>query len=242
MDRCTLGVLASGRGSGFQSIIDHIRLKVLQNVEICVLVCNKADAYALRRAKHHGIEGRFIDHQGREREDFDREVVDVLSDFEVDLVVLAGFMRILSPYFVEAYRWRIMNIHPGDPRKYGGRGMIGEKVHEAVLRTGEIETMCVVHFVDYGVDTGPIILEQAVPVKDGDTPQTLAERVLIWEHRIYAKAIQLYADGRLEIKDGKVKVNYNREWMEQWNIKQRTYVEYQSEYWRRRGRPLEEVL
>lgn len=238
----TLGVLASGRGSGFQSIIDHLRLGVLQNVEIGVLICNKADAYALVRAEQHGVEGRFIDHRGKEREAFDREVVGVLRDYGVDIVVLAGFMRILSPYFVDEYRWRIMNIHPGDPIKYGGKGMIGEKVHEAVIRAGEGETCCVVHFVDYGVDTGPIILKQVVPVKEGDTAKRLADRVLVWEHRTYPKAIQLYVDGRLRVEGGRVKVDYSGNWEEEWNERQKVYIEYQGEEWRRRGKPLEDLL
>jgi len=124
----------------------------------------------------------------------------------VDLVCLAGYMRLLPKEVVEAYRWRIMNIHPALLPRFGGKGMYGERVHEAVLSTGQIESGCTVHFVDDEYDHGPVILQTRVPVLPGDTPDTLAARVLPEEHKTYVKAVALFSEGRLRIKNGTVRI------------------------------------
>jgi len=250
----TIGVLASGRGSDFQSIIDHISLGVLKNARIGVLISNNADSYALKRAEQaridpvyiEGIQGRkFPSREAREkeREIFDKKVIDALKQHEVDLVVLAGFMQVLTPFFVDEYQWRIMNIHPAkNMEKYSGRGMYGERVHEAVLKAGEKESGCTIHYVDKGVDTGPIILQYTVPVKPSDTVHTLADKILVYEHRLYSKAIQLHIDGRLKIVDGSVVKDYTRNWEEQWNEREKAYIQYQEAEWAKIGKPLEDLL
>ncbi len=172
-------MLASGRGSNFQSIIDHIRLKVLENVEIGILICNIKDAYALKIAEQNGIESKFIDHRNKEREVFDREVVKTLRDYNVDLVVLSGFMRVLSPYFIDEYEHKIMNIHPALLPSFPGLHAQRQAIDYGVKVSG-----CTVHYVEKGVDVGPIILQHAVPVKDDDTEETLSDRILVFEHRI----------------------------------------------------------
>ena len=249
-----IGVLASGRGSDFQSIIDHISLGVLKNARIGVLISNNADAYALKRAEQAGIDPVYIEGiQGKkfpsgearekEREIFDKKVVSVLKQHSADLVVLAGFMQVLTPLFVDEYQWRIMNIHPAkNMEKYSGRGMYGDRVHEAVLKAGEKESGCTIHYVDKGVDTGPIILQHTVPVKQGDNVHTLSDRILVHEHRSYSKAIQLHIDGRLKIVEGKVEKDYSGNWEEDWNERQKAYIKYQEAEWAKIGKALEDLL
>jgi len=250
----TIGALASGRGSDFQSIIDHISLGVLKNARIGVLISNNSDAYALKRAEQAGIDPVYIEGiQGKkfpssevrekEREIFDRKVLSVLKEHSVDLVVLAGFMQVLAPFFVDEYQWRIMNIHPAkNMDKYSGRGMYGERVHEAVLKAGEKESGCTIHYVDKGVDTGPIILQHTVPVKPNDSAHTLADRILVHEHRLYSKAVQLHIDGRLKVVGRSVEKDYSGNWEEEWNERQRAYIEYQEAEWAKIGKPLEDLL
>jgi phosphoribosylglycinamide formyltransferase-1 len=233
----SLGVLASGRGSNFQSIIDHIRLKVLENVEIGILVCNIKDAYALKIAEQNGIESKFIDHRNKEREVFDREVVKTLRDYNVDLVVLSGFMRVLSPYFIDEYEHKIMNIHPALLPSFPGLHAQRQAIDYGVKVSG-----CTVHYVEKGVDVGPIILQHAVPVKDDDTEETLSDRILVFEHRLYSKAIQLHADGRLKIEGRRVRIDYSDNWEEKWNERQRAFIEYQKDKWAKEGKPLDKVL
>ncbi|MGB9659882.1 MAG: phosphoribosylglycinamide formyltransferase [Nitrososphaerales archaeon] len=237
MGEFSLGVLASGRGSNFQSIIDHIRLKVLENVEIGILICNIKDAYALKIAEQNGIESKFIDHRNKEREVFDREVVKTLRDYNVDLVVLSGFMRVLSPYFIDEYEHKIMNIHPALLPSFPGLHAQRQAIDYGVKVSG-----CTVHYVEKGVDVGPIILQHAVPVKDDDTEETLSDRILVFEHRIYSKAIQLHADGRLKIEGRRVRIDYSDNWEEKWNERQRAFIEYQKDKWAKEGKPLDKVL
>jgi len=249
-----IGVLASGRGSDFQSIIDHISLGVLKNARISVLISNNSNAYALKRAEQAGIDPVYIEGiQGKkfpssevrekEREIFDRKVLSVLKEHSVDLVVLAGFMQVLTPFFVDEYRWRIMNIHPAkNMEKYSGRGMYGERVHEAVLKAGEKESGCTIHYVDKGVDTGPIILQHTVLVKPNDSAHTLADRILVYEHRLYSKAVQLHIDGRLKVVGRNVEKDYSGNWEEEWNERQKAYIEYQKAEWAKIGKPLEDLL
>jgi phosphoribosylglycinamide formyltransferase-1 len=233
----SIGVLASGRGSNFQSIIDHIRLKVLENVRISVLICNNKDAYALKIAEQNGIESKFIDHRNKEREVFDKEVIKTLKDYNVNLVVLAGFMRVLSPYFIDEYKHRIMNIHPALLPSFPGLHAQKQALDYGVKVSG-----CTVHYVEKDVDIGPIILQHAVPVREDDTEETLSDRILVFEHRLYPKAIQLHVDGRLKIEGRRVRIDYSDNWEEIWEKRQRAFIEYQRDKWAREGKPLDKVL
>jgi len=249
-----IGVLASGRGTDFQSIIDNISLGVLKNARIGVLISNNAEAYALKRAEEaridpvhiEGIQGKkFPSREAREkeREIFDKKTLGVLKQHNVDLVVLAGFMQVLTPHFVDEYQWKIMNIHPAkNMEKYSGRGIYGDRVHEAVLKAGEKESGCTIHYVDKGVDTGPIILQHTVPVEPDDTVHTLADRILVYEHRLYSKAIQLHIDGRLKIVGRSVEKDYSGNWIEEWDERQKKYIEYQKAEWAKIRKPLEDLL
>jgi phosphoribosylglycinamide formyltransferase-1 len=194
-----LGVLVSGRGSNLQAIIDAIEAKRLE-AEIRVVVSDQPDAYALERAKKHGIPTATFhaeDYSGRE--DFDQAVVECLRQHQVELVCLAGFMRILSPYFIREYRHRIINIHPALLPAFPGL-----HVQRKALKYGVKFSGCTVHFVDEGMDTGPIIVQAIVPVLDGDDEEKLAARILRFEHQIYPRAIQLIAEGRLQIEGRRV--------------------------------------
>jgi len=237
LKKFTLGVLASGRGSNFQSIIDHIRLGVLENVRIGILVCNNKDAYALEIAEQNGIESKFIDHRNKEREVFDKEVANTLRDYGVDLVVLSGFMRVLSPYFIDEYKHKIMNIHPALLPSFLGLHAQRQAIDYGVKVSG-----CTIHYVDKGVDIGPIILQHAVPVREDDTEETLSDRILVFEHRLYPKAMQLHADGRLKIEGRRVRIDYRDDWEDAWEKRQRVYIEYQKDEWEKEGKPLDKVL
>uniref|UniRef100_A0A7C3UQI0 Phosphoribosylglycinamide formyltransferase n=1 Tax=candidate division WOR-3 bacterium TaxID=2052148 RepID=A0A7C3UQI0_UNCW3 len=197
-----IGVLVSGRGTNLQAIIDACEKGEIP-AEVVLVISNKKDAYALERAKRHNIPALFISHKAfPNREEFEKALIAELDKREVDLVCLAGFMRILSPYFVNHYRGRIMNIHPALLPAF--KGLYGEKVHEAVLASGAKFTGCSVHFVTEDVDSGPIILQRVVEVKDDDTVETLAERVLKEEHQAYKEAIKLFCEDRLAIVGNRV--------------------------------------
>ena len=193
--RLRLGVLASGRGSNLQAIIDACEGGQVDAV-IALVVSNAAETYALERGRRHGIEAVFIDPSlHRTSGEFDAAVLDLLRKREVELVCLAGYMRLLSPPFVEAYKNRIMNIHPALLPAFPGL-----HTHRQALQYGVKLSGCTVHFVDEGVDTGPIIIQAVIPVLDDDTEETLSARILAYEHQIYPRAIQLFAEGRLEIR------------------------------------------
>lgn len=202
MDKLKIGVLVSGRGSNLQAIIDAIESgKVVATISI--VISDNKDAYALLRAQKHGIKTLFLEHKGEDkiREDYDRRIVAHLQQEGVELVILAGFMRILSPYFINAYRFRIMNIHPALLPSFPGLHAQRQALDYGVKISG-----ATVHFVDEGCDTGPIILQAAVGVEDNDTEETLATRILEQEHKIYPQAIQLYAEGKLEVRGRKVRI------------------------------------
>ena len=200
-DLLKLGILISGNGSNLQSIIDYIEKGSLK-ATIKIVISNNPDAYGLTRAKKHGIpvvvlkNGDFIN-----KEDFDLELINILKNNSVDLVILAGFMRVLTPTFLKAFTQKIMNIHPALLPSFPG--IHGQK---QALEYGVKLSGCTVHFVDEGVDTGPIIIQRAVQVFDDDTEETLAARILTDEHRIYPQAIQLFAEGKIEIKGRKVRI------------------------------------
>jgi len=194
-----IGVLASGRGTNLQAIIEAIKEGKIEG-RISIVISDNPDAYALKRAKQNNIETEYINFKSfKNREDYDKEIMECLKEKDIDLVVLAGYMRILSPYFIRTYKNRIINIHPALLPSFPGLHAQRQAVEYGVKISG-----CTVHFVDEGVDSGPVILQKAVEVKDNDTEESLAERILKEEHQIYPRAIQLFCQGRLIIKGRKV--------------------------------------
>ena len=194
-----IGVLTSGRGTNLQAIIEAVKEGKIEG-RISVAISDNRDAFALKRAKQNNIETKYINFKNfKNREDYDKKIVEYLKEKDVDLVVLAGYMRILGSYFIKMYKNRIMNIHPSLLPSFPGLHAQRQAVEYGVKVSG-----CTVHFVDEGVDSGPIILQKAVEVKDDDTEELLAERILKEEHQIYPQAIQLFSQGRLIIKSRKV--------------------------------------
>ena len=202
-----LAVLVSGGGANLQAIIDAISAGKITNACISVVISNNANAYALERARAHGIEALCISPKDFEsREAFNQAFLDKLNSYNVDLVVLAGFLVVLPEMMIKEYTNRIVNIHPSLIPSFCGKGFYGLKVHEGVLARGVKVTGATVHFVDEGTDTGPIILQKAVEVEQGDTPEVLQRRVMEQaEWKILPEAIDLIANGKLEIVDGIVK-------------------------------------
>lgn len=196
MSKHILGILCSGRGSNMQSIMAAIESGQIK-AEIGIVLTDKPEARALQVASEAGIKSVCVNRKAcSTQQEFEEKLVAELQAANVTLVVLAGFMRILSPYFVEAYRHRILNIHPSLLPSFGGA-----HAHRDVLAYGTKVSGCTIHFVDEGMDHGPIILQDTVPVLDDDTEDTLAARVLTKEHILYPKAIELFVDGRLELID-----------------------------------------
>ena len=196
MSNHILGILCSGRGSNMQSIMAAIESGQIK-AEIGIVLTDKPEARALQVASEAGIKSVCVNRKAcSTQQEFEEKLVAELKAANVTLVVLAGFMRILSPYFVEAYRHRILNIHPSLLPSFGGA-----HAHRDVLAYGTKVSSCTIHFVDEGMDHGPIILQDTVPVLDDDTEDTLAARVLTKEHILYPKAIELFVDGRLELID-----------------------------------------
>ena len=196
-----LGVLVSGSGSNLQSLIDHVERGAL-DAEIRMVVSNNPCAFALERCRKHGIPSAIIDHREfPSRETFEDRLVDVLQTVGVDLVVMAGFMRILSRKFFQSFPMRVMNIHPALLPAFPGMHVQQKAVDYGVKFSG-----CTVHFADEGVDSGPIIIQAVVPVYDEDDAETLAARILSQEHRIYPQAVQYYAEGRIEFVGRRVRI------------------------------------
>ncbi|MDI3546633.1 MAG: phosphoribosylglycinamide formyltransferase 1 [Halanaerobiales bacterium] len=196
-----IGVLASGRGTNLQSIIDSIQRGDLET-EIRIVISDRKGAKALARANKYHIPNQYINPDDyATKEEFEQAIINLLEEHKVELVILAGFMRLLTPYFVRHYKNKIMNIHPSLLPAFPGLNAQRQALEYGVKIAG-----CTVHFADEGMDTGPIILQAAVPVKEGDTEETLAERILQEEHRIYPEAIRLYSEGRLKIEGRVVKV------------------------------------
>ena len=201
-----LAVLVSGGGTNLQAIIDAISAGKITNACISVVISNNANAYALERARAHGIEALCISPKDFEsREAFNQAFLDKLNSYNVDLVVLAGFLVVLPEMMMKEYTNRIVNIHPSLIPSFCGKGFYGLKVHEGVLARGVKVTGATVHFVDEGTDTGPIILQKAVEVEQGDTPEVLQRRVMEQaEWVILPKAIDLIANGKVSVEDGHV--------------------------------------
>lgn len=201
-----IAVLVSGGGTNLQAIMDAIDNGTITNTEIAVVISNNKNAYALERAKNHGVEAICISPKDYEnRADFNEDFLNRLNSYNVDLVVLAGFLVVLPEKMIETYRNRIINIHPSLIPSFCGTGFYGLKVHEGALARGVKITGATVHFVDEGTDTGPIILQKAVEVQEGDTPEVLQRRVMEQaEWVILPQAIDLIANGRVEVADGQV--------------------------------------
>ncbi len=194
-----LGVLVSGSGSNLQAIIDNIEAGRL-DAQIKIVISNVPGVFALERARKHGLPAMVISHKDyKSREDFDQKLVEVLKEYEVELVILAGFMRVVTPVLLRAFPMRVMNIHPALLPAFPGTHVWQAEIDYGVKFAG-----CTVHFVDEGTDTGPIIIQAVVPVYDDDTAETLNARILKQEHKIYSRAIQLFAEGRLELKGRRV--------------------------------------
>ena len=196
MKKTRLAVFASGSGTNLQAIIDA----GIPSVDIVLVFSNNPEAYALERAKKHGIPCELIDHNGdKNREEYDREVLSAIEPYGIELIALAGFMRILSPAFVRAYKNRIINLHPALLPSFPGINAARQALEYGVKHTG-----VTVHFVDEGVDTGPIILQSVVPVHDDDTEDSLLQRIHEEEHRIYPEAIRLVAGEMISIEGRRV--------------------------------------
>lgn len=193
-----LGILLSGRGSNSEAIARNVQAGKIP-AEIGVVISNKEEAGGLAIARQMGLKAMCIPSKGKEREAFERELVAALREHEVDLVCLAGFMRVLTPYFIREFRGRILNIHPALLPSFPG-----VEVQKQALDYGVKWTGCTVHFVDEGVDTGPVVCQAAVPVLDEDTPETLAARILKEEHRIYTEAICLVVEEKIRIEGRRV--------------------------------------
>jgi phosphoribosylglycinamide formyltransferase-1 len=204
MGRVNLGVLASGRGSNLQAIIDASERGQL-DAAVKVVISNNSKAFALERARSHGIAAFHLSHQQFETgEAFDDALLKILGEYEVDLIILAGYMKLISSRAIQAYRNRILNIHPALLPAFGGKGMYGIHVHEAVIESGVKFSGVTVHIVDEKYDHGPIVLQKVIPVRDEDTPETLAARILPEEHKLYPEAIQLFAEGNIRIEGRRV--------------------------------------
>ena len=198
----SLGVLISGSGTNLQAIIDAIERDEL-TAALRVVISHRPDAYGLTRARHHGLPAVVIPHKDfSSRPAFETELIKTLHDYQVELVVLAGFMRLLSPFFIRAFPQRIVNIHPALLPAFPGTHAQRQTVERGVRIAG-----ATVHFVDEETDQGPIIVQAAVPVYRDDTEESLSARILTQEHHIYPQAIQLFAEGRVEVHGGLVIVH-----------------------------------
>lgn len=201
-----LGVLASGTGTNLQALIDACQAGEVP-AEVAVVVSNAPEAFALERARRAGVAAAVVDHREFPTQAaFETALLETVESHRVDLLCLAGFLRILSPAFVGAFRGRMMNIHPALLPAFGGKGMYGERVHRAVLASGARVSGCTVHFVSEVPDGGPIIAQSAVPVRDDDTPATLAARIRREELRLYPLAVRLFAEGRLQVEGNRVRI------------------------------------
>jgi phosphoribosylglycinamide formyltransferase-1 len=194
-----IAVLLSGRGSNFEALAENVSAGKIPGAEIAIVISNKPDAQGLERAKSRGIPTRMIPSKGLEREAYDRLVVATLQERQVELICLAGYMRLLSAYFVAAFPQRIINIHPSLLPSFPGLESQKQALEYGVKFAG-----CTVHFVDENLDAGPIILQSAVPVLDSDNEQTLSERILREEHRIYSEAVKIILQGKYKIEGRRV--------------------------------------
>jgi formyltetrahydrofolate-dependent phosphoribosylglycinamide formyltransferase len=203
--RIAILVSGHGRGSNMAAIIDACQRGEIDG-QVVLVIGTRDEAPALQRATEKGVSTEVVSPSKLGEEEYARRLLQTLGDAQVDLVCLAGFMRLLPPPVVHAYAGRVMNIHPALLPLFGGKGMYGEHVHRAVLESGMKVSGCTVHFVDESYDTGPIILQRCVPVEEEDTWETLAARVLAQEHQAYVQAVKLFAQGRLRVEGRRVRI------------------------------------
>jgi phosphoribosylglycinamide formyltransferase-1 len=189
-----IGVLLSGRGSNFEALAESVSAGRIPKTEIAIVISNRDGAPGIEKAQQRGIPTKVIPSKGLEREAYDRQVVAVLQEHQVDLICLAGYMRLLSPYFVAAFPQRILNIHPSLLPSFPGLESQRQALEYGVKFAG-----CTVHFVDENLDAGPIVLQAVIPVRNEDTEATLSERILAEEHRIYSEAVKIILEGRYKI-------------------------------------------
>jgi phosphoribosylglycinamide formyltransferase-1 len=194
-----IGVLLSGRGSNFEALADSVAAGRIPNAEIAIVISNRENAPGIEKAQARQIPAQVIPSRGLEREAYDKLVIAALEEKKVDLVCLAGYMRLLSPAFVAAFRGRILNIHPSLLPAFPGLESQRQAIEHGAKFSG-----CTVHFVDENLDAGPIILQAAVPIRDDDTPETLSARVLKEEHRIYTEAVRIVLEGRHRMEGRRV--------------------------------------
>ncbi|MDP9338456.1 MAG: phosphoribosylglycinamide formyltransferase [Acidobacteriota bacterium] len=194
-----IGMLLSGRGSNFEALADSVAAGRIPDAEISIVVANREGTQGIDRAKARGIAASVIPSRGLEREAYDRQIVAVLNEQRVDLVCLAGYMRLLSPYFIQCFPQRILNIHPSLLPSFPGLESQRQALEYGVKFAG-----CTVHFVDENLDAGPIILQSVVPVLDTETSETLSEKILCEEHRIYTEAVKIVLEGRFKIEGRRV--------------------------------------
>ncbi len=202
MSSKAIGVLVSGSGTNLQALIDACERGEIKG-RIAVVISNKKEAYGLERAKKHGIDHYYLDPK---REDYDEALRQLLRRYEVDGVVLAGYLKILGPDLIDDFRHRIINIHPSLIPSFCGKGYYGLRVHEKVYERGVKVTGATVHFVDEGTDTGPIIAQEAVSLEDEDTPEIVQQRVLAVEHRILVSALAAFCEERLVVEGNRVTI------------------------------------
>jgi len=194
-----IGILFSGRGSNFEALASSVASGRIPNAEIAIALSNREDARGIEKARALGIDARVISSKGLEREAYDKLVIAALQEKRVDLVCLAGYLRLLSPQFVAAFHNRILNIHPSLLPAFPGLEAQRQALEHGVKYSG-----CTVHFVDENLDAGAIVLQACVPVEDSDTPETLSERILREEHRIYADAVRIVLEGKFRIEGRRV--------------------------------------
>ena len=194
-----IGVLLSGRGSNFEALAESVTAGRIPNAEIAIVISNREGAPGIERANARGIRTRVIPSKGLERETYDRQVAAVLEEHKIDLICLAGYMRLLSPYFVAKFPNRILNIHPSLLPSFPGLESQRQALEYGVKFAG-----CTVHFVDENLDAGPIILQSVVPVNDDDTEESLSARILKEEHRIYSEAVRIVLEGKYKIAGRRV--------------------------------------
>lgn len=203
--RIAVLVSGHGRGSNMAAIIDACQRGEIDG-QVVLVIGTRSEAPALQRAAEKGVPTRVISPRNLSEEEYAQRLLHALNEAQVDLVCLAGYMRLLPLPVVQAYAGRVMNIHPALLPLFGGKGMYGEHVHRAVLESGMKVSGCTVHFVDEHYDTGPIIVQRCVPVEEDDTWETLAARVLVQEHQAYVQAVKLFAEGRLRIEGRRVRI------------------------------------
>lgn len=201
-----IGVLVSGNGSNLQSLLDNIDNGNIDG-EICVVISDKSGAYGLERAQKYGIPTFSFDRNKYSNGEINKRILKLLKDMDISLVVLAGFLSILSPEMINEYKNAIINIHPSLIPSFCGPGFYGIKVHENAIKYGVKVSGCTVHYVDEGTDTGPIILQSPVEVSDYDTPESLQKKILKHEHILLPKAVKLICEGRLRIVGRKVYID-----------------------------------